>query len=76
MTTVELECATLGALGWFVSFAWTGDGKPWLCRIECGVDVVPAQYPRPEARGETQAEALAAAKLLMAKLPRTKKASV
>lgn len=38
--------------GYYPNLAMTNDGK-WECRLECGVDVLPASTPRPKAIGDT-----------------------
>lgn len=42
--------------GWFPSLHRTPTG--WTCRLECGVDVMPANEPRPFGSGPTAEAAL------------------
>lgn len=37
--------------GYYPNLARTDSG--WECRLECGVDVLPANLPRPKATGDT-----------------------
>ena len=51
MNAFESTAAAERRRGYYPNLALTDEG--WECRLECGVDVLPASTPRPKAVGET-----------------------
>lgn len=56
MSSFEAVVAAERRKGWFPHLQCTPDG--WSCRLECGVDVMPANEPRPVGAGPTAEAAL------------------
>ena len=42
--------------GWHITLRSTQDG--WICEMSCGVDILPANIPRPNVRGSSAMVAL------------------
>lgn len=57
MEQFEQLVRDLEAKGFLVKSYYSGNGK-WHVELTCSIDVMPAQYPRPIGRGETQMAAL------------------
>jgi hypothetical protein len=57
MDDFEKRCRALFDEGWTPHFKMIVGGK-WECSLECGVDVLPPNIPRPRAITETQRDGL------------------
>lgn len=59
MDRLDIIAAEERRRGWFINLASGKDG--FECRLECGVNLLPANYPRPRASAPTAQEAVESA---------------